>query len=118
MLLLLLNIWHALDINMLKLRNITITSPKKVVKGELAGSETYFCEVYLSDREKKYHPIYAGSPIEATDNANKFVGAYLQQKINRIEELLKEKDIKQRLAEELEWAKQELVKHSKNQATH
>src|SRR5438552_15316444 len=75
--LLLLHTWHAAAINMLE--HITITSPKKVLKGDLVGSsDMYYCEVYLPyDVGKKHHPIYAGNPIDATDYANRFVEAHL-----------------------------------------
>jgi hypothetical protein len=83
---------------------ITIGNPKKVLEGNLAGPpDMYYCEVYLPyDTQKKSHPIYAGSPVEATDYANRFVEAYLQNKISRIETLLNEKDIRKKLTGELE----------------
>lgn len=92
---------------------ITVGSPKKVLEGDLVGPpDMYYCEVYLPyNVGKKRHPIYADSPVNATNYANKFVEAHLLHKISRAEELLKEKDIRQKLTEGLEWAKQELTRH-------
>lgn len=93
-------------------KRITIGSPKKVLEGDLAGPPNmYCCEVYLpyDVGKAKHRPIYADNSVNATNYANGFVEAHLQQKISRIEELLKEKDVRQRLVEELEWAKKELV---------
>jgi hypothetical protein len=92
------------------MKTVSVGNPKKVLDGKLAGM--YACEVYLpyDATEKKNHPIYGSSPTEATNYANRFAEAYLQQKISRIEKLLNEKDIRQKLTEELEWAKQELAK--------
>jgi len=85
---------------------ITISSPKKVVEGNLAG--VYVCEVYLPDIAKN-NPIYADSPNDAIKNANIFVEVYLKGKMKSIEDLLKGKDISKRLMEQLEWAKQQLA---------
>lgn len=84
-------------------KNIVVSSPKKVLGGKLANSGMYYCEVHIPyGVGKNNHPIYSNSPTTATDYANKFVEAHLQQKISRIEGYLKEKDIRKRLAEELE----------------
>lgn len=85
---------------------ITISSPKKVVEGNLAG--VYVCEVYLPDIAKN-NPIYADSPDEADKNANIFVEVYLKEKMMGIEDLLREKDINKRLMEQLKWTKQQLA---------
>jgi hypothetical protein len=85
---------------------ITISDPKKVVEGNLAG--IYVCEVYLPDIVKN-NPIYADSPDEADKNANIFVDAYLKEKVKSIERLLTREDIKKSLAEELVWAKRQLA---------
>jgi len=85
---------------------ITISNPRKVVEGNLAG--VYVCEVYLPDIAKN-NPIYADSSDDATKNANIFVEVYLKEKMRGIEDLLKEKDINKRLMEQLKWAKQQLA---------
>ena len=89
---------------------ISISNPKKVIEGDLSG--VYFCEVYLPDTEKKFHPIYADEPNEATKNANNFVEIYLKERIRGIEDLLNgEGDIRKKLAKDLYWVKQQLAEH-------
>lgn len=89
--------------------SITISEPERIVEGELAGM--YTCQVYLPDQDKTCPPLYdEGSPKRLLETANKFICAYLQEKINRIETLLNEKDIRKKLTEELEWAKKELAR--------
>ena len=78
--------------------SINISKPKKILEGDLAGM--YTCEVYLG--EGKRTPFYSDNPDEVISNANKFIKVYFQQKISRLENYLKEKDIRKKLTEELE----------------
>ncbi|CAG8789092.1 4462_t:CDS:2 [Cetraspora pellucida] len=79
---------------------ITISNPKKVEKGSLAG--VYACEVYLPDMDKT-SSIYADSLDEAVKNANDFVDVYLQGKITNLERtLVRKDDIRKSLEEELD----------------
>lgn len=90
---------------------VVISKPKKILEGSLAGM--YTCEVYLPD-QKKTCPFYDGEISGVVDNANKFVYAYLQEKIKRVENYLKEKDVRKKLLEELDWAKKALTEHEQN----
>jgi len=82
--------------------HIVISEPKIVPKGDLIGLVgMYTCEVYIPEQKKSY-PFYDKEISVVIDHANRFVYAYLQKKINRIEYLLNEKDIRKKLTEELE----------------
>lgn len=63
-----------------KLELITISSPKKILEGKLAGN--YACEVYLPDTERSF-PICSANPIDAVCNASESVKVYLQSLIAR-----------------------------------
>lgn len=80
--------------------HITISEPKKILIGKLIGA--YNCKVYLPNMEKKIHPIYADSPVNAIDNAKKFVKIYLEGRIEFLENLLNEKGFGKRLTKELD----------------
>jgi len=65
------------------LEHITISSPKKISEGKLAG--LYECEVYLSipDFERKQHSIYSTNPADALCLASEFVKSQFQFLIDR-----------------------------------
>jgi hypothetical protein len=81
--------------------SIVVSEPKKITEGELKGM--YVCQIYLPDQNKTCHPIYDGeSAKKLLETANEFVRTYLKRKINRIEKLLNEKDVRKKLVEELD----------------
>lgn len=73
--------WLKSDIKQANLKYITISDPKKILKGKLIG--VYFCEINLPDTEIKKHFIYAENPTNAFYLSSKFVKIHLQGLINR-----------------------------------
>jgi len=65
------------------LEYVTVSSPKKISEGKLAG--LYECKVYLPipDFERKQHLIWSVNPVDALCLASEFAKSQLQFLINR-----------------------------------